>query len=87
MELIMKHFKLIFILAAVIGLAGCQSKVQYGDATEVETVNEIRRISEDHAEELVAETCWRLESVREACRTFAGTTATGIDDINLRTAR
>jgi len=36
----MKHFKLIFMLAAVIGLAGCQSKVEYGDATEVETVNE-----------------------------------------------
>ncbi|ACA85257.1 penicillin-binding protein activator LpoB [Shewanella woodyi] len=36
----MKHFKLIFLLAAAIGLAGCQSKVQYGDATEVETVNE-----------------------------------------------
>jgi penicillin-binding protein activator len=36
----MKPFKLIFILAAVMGLAGCQSRVDYGDATEVETVNE-----------------------------------------------
>ncbi|WP_190273192.1 penicillin-binding protein activator LpoB [Shewanella sediminis] len=36
----MKHFKLIFMLAVAIGLAGCQSKVEYGDATEVETVNE-----------------------------------------------
>ncbi|WP_394130574.1 penicillin-binding protein activator LpoB [Shewanella maritima] len=36
----MKHFKLIFVLAAVIGLSACQSKVQYGDASEVETVNE-----------------------------------------------
>ena len=36
----MKKFKLLFIIAVAIGLAGCQSKVQYGDATEVETVNE-----------------------------------------------
>lgn len=36
----MKQFKLIFVLAAVMGLAACQSKVEYGDATEVETVNE-----------------------------------------------
>ncbi|ABO22708.1 penicillin-binding protein activator LpoB [Shewanella loihica] len=36
----MKKFNLIFIIAVAIGLAGCQSKVQYGDATEVETVNE-----------------------------------------------
>ncbi len=36
----MKKFKLIFIIAVAIGLAGCQSRVQYGDATEVETVNE-----------------------------------------------
>ncbi len=35
----MKKFNLIFIIAVAIGLAGCQSKVQYGDATEVETVN------------------------------------------------
>lgn len=40
MELTMKHFKLLFVLAVAIGLAGCQSKVEYGDATEVETVNE-----------------------------------------------
>jgi hypothetical protein len=36
----MKKFNLLFIVAIAIGLAGCQSKVQYGDATEVETVNE-----------------------------------------------
>ncbi|MCL1099300.1 penicillin-binding protein activator LpoB [Shewanella gelidii] len=36
----MKHLKLIFVLAVAIGMAGCQSKVEYGDATEVETVNE-----------------------------------------------
>ncbi|MFC3188217.1 penicillin-binding protein activator LpoB [Shewanella intestini] len=36
----MKHIKVIFVLAAVLGLSACQSKVQYGDATEVETVNE-----------------------------------------------
>ncbi|MGP1782866.1 penicillin-binding protein activator LpoB, partial [Shewanella frigidimarina] len=36
----MKHLKVVFILAAVIGLSACQSKVEYGDATEVETVNE-----------------------------------------------
>ncbi|WP_165399019.1 MULTISPECIES: penicillin-binding protein activator LpoB [Shewanella] len=36
----MKHMKVIFVLAAVIGLSACQSKVEYGDATEVETVNE-----------------------------------------------
>ncbi|NKF51315.1 penicillin-binding protein activator LpoB [Shewanella sp. WXL01] len=40
MEFIMKHMKVIFVLAAVIGLSACQSKVEYGDATEVETVNE-----------------------------------------------
>ncbi|ABL98845.1 conserved hypothetical protein [Shewanella amazonensis SB2B] len=40
MELTMKHFKLIFILAASLGLGACQSRVEYGDATEVETVNE-----------------------------------------------
>jgi len=40
MEFTMKNFKLIFMLAVAIGLAGCQSKVEYGDATEVETVNE-----------------------------------------------
>ena len=36
----MKQLKVIFMLAAVMGLAACQSKVEYGDATEVETVNE-----------------------------------------------
>lgn len=36
----MKNLKLIFMLAVAVGLAGCQSKVEYGDATEVETVNE-----------------------------------------------
>lgn len=36
----MKQLKIIFILAAVMGLSACQSKVEYGDATEVETVNE-----------------------------------------------
>ena len=36
----MKHLKLIFLMAAVMGLSACQSKVEYGDATEVETVNE-----------------------------------------------
>ena len=36
----MKNFKVIFMLAVAVGLAGCQSKVEYGDATEVETVNE-----------------------------------------------
>ena len=36
----MKNLKLIFVLAAVMGLSACQSKVEYGDATEVETVNE-----------------------------------------------
>lgn len=36
----MKQFNIIFILAAVLGLSACQSKVEYGDATEVETVNE-----------------------------------------------
>ncbi|BDM63465.1 penicillin-binding protein activator LpoB [Shewanella sp. NFH-SH190041] len=36
----MKHAKLIFVLTAVIGLTACQSKVEYGDANEVETVNE-----------------------------------------------
>ncbi|MEI6859137.1 MAG: penicillin-binding protein activator LpoB [Shewanella sp.] len=36
----MKNFKLIFMLAVAVGLSGCQSKVEYGDATEVETVNE-----------------------------------------------
>ncbi|SQH75486.1 conserved protein of unknown function [Shewanella benthica] len=36
----MKNFKLIFMLAVAVGLVGCQSKVEYGDATEVETVNE-----------------------------------------------
>jgi uncharacterized protein (TIGR02722 family) len=40
MELTMKQIKLIFVLAAVMGLSACQSKVEYGDATEVETVNE-----------------------------------------------
>jgi len=35
----MKHFKLILMLAVAIGLVGCQSRVQYGNATEVETVN------------------------------------------------
>ncbi|WP_298768255.1 penicillin-binding protein activator LpoB [uncultured Shewanella sp.] len=35
----MKNVKLIFIITFLIALAGCQSKVQYGDATEVETVN------------------------------------------------
>lgn len=39
MEFTMKNFKFIFIITALIVLAGCQSKVQYGDATEVETVN------------------------------------------------
>ncbi|QSX30651.1 penicillin-binding protein activator LpoB [Shewanella cyperi] len=36
----MKHIKLILVLAAAMGLGACQSKVEYGDATEVETVNE-----------------------------------------------
>lgn len=36
----MKNLQLIFLLAATLGLAGCQSKVEYGDATEIETVNE-----------------------------------------------
>ncbi|CAM4159894.1 penicillin-binding protein activator LpoB [Shewanella denitrificans] len=36
----MKQLKIIFVLAAVMGLSACQSKVEYGDATEVETVNE-----------------------------------------------
>ncbi|EDQ00997.1 hypothetical protein KT99_07184 [Shewanella benthica KT99] len=40
MEATMKNFKLIFMLAVAVGLVGCQSKVEYGDATEVETVNE-----------------------------------------------
>ncbi|QDE32481.1 penicillin-binding protein activator LpoB [Shewanella polaris] len=40
MEFIMKNLKLIFVLAAVMGLSACQSKVEYGDASEVETVNE-----------------------------------------------
>ncbi|WP_299011207.1 penicillin-binding protein activator LpoB [uncultured Shewanella sp.] len=35
----MKNLKSIFIITFLIALAGCQSKVQYGDATEVETVN------------------------------------------------
>ncbi|WP_299492454.1 penicillin-binding protein activator LpoB [uncultured Shewanella sp.] len=35
----MKNVKFIFIITFLIALAGCQSKVQYGDATEVETVN------------------------------------------------
>ncbi len=39
MELTMKHLKSVLILAAVLGLSACQSKVQYGDAQEVETVN------------------------------------------------
>jgi uncharacterized protein (TIGR02722 family) len=40
MEFIMKNLKLIFVLAAMMALSACQSKVEYGDATEVETVNE-----------------------------------------------
>ncbi|MCF1426841.1 MAG: penicillin-binding protein activator LpoB [Shewanella sp.] len=36
----MKHAKLILILAAVVGLSACQSRVEYGDASAVETVNE-----------------------------------------------
>ncbi|MCL1037148.1 penicillin-binding protein activator LpoB [Shewanella corallii] len=36
----MKHAKLILVLAAVVGLSACQSRVEYGDATAVETVNE-----------------------------------------------
>ncbi|MDF0533213.1 penicillin-binding protein activator LpoB [Shewanella yunxiaonensis] len=36
----MKHFKLLMLMAMTIGLTACQSKVEYGDATEVETVNE-----------------------------------------------
>jgi penicillin-binding protein activator len=40
MEMTMKQLKIIFVLAAVMGLSACQSKVEYGDATEVETVNE-----------------------------------------------
>jgi len=36
----MKNLKLIFVLAAVMALSACQSRVEYGDATEVETVNE-----------------------------------------------
>ncbi|ABE56192.1 conserved hypothetical protein [Shewanella denitrificans OS217] len=40
MEITMKQLKIIFVLAAVMGLSACQSKVEYGDATEVETVNE-----------------------------------------------
>ncbi|MGL4474887.1 MAG: penicillin-binding protein activator LpoB [Shewanella sp.] len=36
----MKAIKGVFLLAAVIGLSACQSKVEYGNATAVETVNE-----------------------------------------------
>ena len=36
----MKYAKLIVILTAIIGLSACQSRVEYGDATAVETVNE-----------------------------------------------
>jgi len=39
MEITMKQLKIIFILVAITGLSACQSKVEYGDATEVETVN------------------------------------------------
>ena len=39
MELTMKHLKSVLMLAAVLGLSACQSKVEYGDAKEVETVN------------------------------------------------
>lgn len=35
----MKQLKIIFILVAITGLSACQSKVEYGDATEVEIVN------------------------------------------------
>ncbi|MGB0894806.1 MAG: penicillin-binding protein activator LpoB [Parashewanella sp.] len=35
----MKNVKLILMIAAVLGLSACQSKVEYGDAQEVETVN------------------------------------------------
>ncbi|QDF66155.1 penicillin-binding protein activator LpoB [Shewanella sp. SNU WT4] len=37
---VMKAIKGVFLLAAVIGLSACQSKVEYGNATAVETVNE-----------------------------------------------
>ncbi|MFQ6372744.1 penicillin-binding protein activator LpoB [Shewanella sp. YIC-542] len=36
----MKHAKLLMLMVMAIGLSACQSKVEYGDATEVETVNE-----------------------------------------------
>ncbi|MBE8168319.1 MAG: penicillin-binding protein activator LpoB [Shewanella sp.] len=36
----MKHLKSILMITAVLGLTACQSKVEYGDAREVETVNE-----------------------------------------------
>ncbi|WP_417762570.1 penicillin-binding protein activator LpoB [Shewanella sp.] len=36
----MKPSKLIFIAAMALGLSACQSKVEYGDANAVETVNE-----------------------------------------------
>lgn len=36
----MKHLTSIFMLTAVLGLSACQSKVEYGDAQAVETVNE-----------------------------------------------
>ncbi|MCL1079353.1 penicillin-binding protein activator LpoB [Parashewanella spongiae] len=35
----MKHLKTILMITAVLGLTACQSKVQYSDAREVETVN------------------------------------------------
>ncbi|WP_170308329.1 penicillin-binding protein activator LpoB [Parashewanella tropica] len=35
----MKQFKSVLILAGVLALSACQSKVEYGDAKEVETVN------------------------------------------------
>ncbi|RLV60541.1 penicillin-binding protein activator LpoB [Parashewanella curva] len=35
----MKQFKSVLILAGVLALTACQSKVEYGDAKEVETVN------------------------------------------------
>ncbi|WP_148300775.1 penicillin-binding protein activator LpoB [Shewanella marina] len=36
----MKQVKYIVMLALAVGLAGCQTKVEYGNATAVETVNE-----------------------------------------------
>ena len=52
---------------------------------EVEAVKEVRRIAEEHATDLAEQTDWHPNNIRRACRTFAGNTATGVDDIHLRT--